>query len=189
MRFARSKLMWAVLATAASISTASAQSNEIYLLQDSQASSDFGNELFIDQRQASGSTVGTRLQPALQQGGGNVARVSLVDEAELAEVLLEQSGDGNEGLIEIIGGFGNVAELVQFGDNNLGTVRVNGTENRGRLEQVGDDNTYILDFTTGSLAGSTGTVVEVFQNGNGLTTPGVQVFTNAPGTITITQTN
>lgn len=187
-----------------------AQSNQIYLLQDSQVAG-IGNTLFIDQSAAIGSRVGSAAAPASQIGGGNAATISVsgfgagvafsqsgsgngatVSGDTLAAILLDQQGSGNTGTINV-GPFGNSGELVQIGDNNSGTVSVFGIGNRGRLAQLGNNNIYDLEVTGASLVpGYAGTNVEFTQSGSNLaanpTVSALQVFTNSGGTVQITQT-
>jgi hypothetical protein len=186
-------------------SGALAQSNEIFLLQES-GTSGAGNTLFIDQSAARDSRVGSAATPATQDGGGNTAAITLeglgaevafiqsgtgndatVTGDALASILLDQQGLNNMGTITV-GGLNNTGELVQDGNGNNGSVSVFGSNSRGRLEQRGNNNEFDLEVSGIALwPGFGGSDVTVQQVGEGLTPSGVQVFTNA-GTVVITQT-
>src|SRR6056297_1417461 len=73
---------------------ATAQSNEVFLLQDS-VQSGVGNTLFIDQSDAAASRAGSLEMPLQQIGGGNTAEILLEGfGAEVASFLQSSSGAG-----------------------------------------------------------------------------------------------
>ena len=184
--------------------------NIVYIEQQSYVSG-VGNTLFVDQSDATESTVAgdtAGLTPATQIGGDNRADITLtgfggtvllsqtndmpglgqpntatITGGAYARAFLSQDGFGNSGTLDV-GSGGNTAALFQDGERNTGTVTVFGTGNTGTLRQQGNDNTSALE-----VSGS-GTNVQWNQIGNGLSSASAvvpaQVYTNA-GTITITQ--
>ncbi len=182
--------------------------NFVDLLQIS--TGQIGNTLSIDQSDANNATLsGDRLSltPARQVGDANTAALTIGGNG--GQIGFAQTGIANDATVSILGpnalgliaqtGTGNAANLFvtsldgaspaegvinQLGNNNTGTLTVNGVNTSGRLVQIGSGNTNALD-----VSGADASVVFT-QIGNGLTNPGgdgVSVFTN--GSVSITQTN
>jgi len=218
MRFLNILTPFSLIVMAAAVTDAPAQSNEAYILQDTQQAG-VGNTLFIDQSDAAGSRIGTAQSPIEQRGGGNFAEIVLenrgaegttflqsgasgqasgifANSARItggadARITLDQQGFGNEGTI-VATDFGNTAELFQSGDENTGSVTVSGQFNTGRLEQIGNGNEYALNVQGFGL-GASETAVVVTQQGDNLRQAdlggvGLDVTTNAAGTVFIRQT-
>lgn len=182
--------------------------NTLYILQDSSLGG-MGNQLFVDQSNASGSRISGAMDgtsPALQQGFGNVAEVLLTGEAAavvllqrnnlgtdggpnnatltggaLATIFLEQDGVGNDGSITVTG-LGAVGVLRQFGNDNLGAVEVTGDNAYGELVQIGNRN------SSGLQVQGEGTSVTYVQQGNDLNSATVPMVYSNGATVQITQT-
>lgn len=167
-------------------------SNEIYIEQSGSA-----NELTVNQSQARFATVrgfsGTNslsvqntapLAPALQDGSGNEASILMIGGASGAPLVAEllQQGDDNFGSIEI-NGLNSRASLQQVGDENKGSVMVYGNNMSGTLIQTGDNNDTVLSVDGTSASNVTYEVI-----GSGITSVnGASVVTNTGGSITIRQ--
>lgn len=188
---------------------AAGSGNVIYLEQGNGTST--GNELFIDQRNATDSLVAgapNGRKPARQLGDNNSGEIILegvgstvyfsqnnnlpgsllgnsatIFGGELASIVLKQVGSMNTGEITVTG-INNSAGLQQIGDGNDGNVDVSGSNNSGTLIQRGNQNSFSL-----VVAGDSTSVI-YRQIGNGLSAvngTGPTVFSNG-GTVQITQT-
>ena len=186
-----------------------AQSNSLFLLQESPVGSQIGNVLEIDQRGAQQARIAgfnpARLDelrldygddgplyllgtedPAIQRGEGNRAEINITGLGGTA-LLVQQGadsgfGEDNVAVIEV-SGLRALGVIEQSGNNNRGEVVVTGDLSAGTLIQRGDNNTQTL------LVESAGTSVVVLQaGGTTVADPVVSVFSNSGGTIQINQT-
>jgi len=195
--------------TVLSTSAISGDANTVFIVQDSKEGP--GNSLTIDQTEATNSLVAGDIdgfEPARQTGSGNEADITLDGEGgfvllnqnsvgalvsngnsatlfggELATVILEQTGFGNVGSINVTGR-DSTGILRQTGDLNDGSVVVTGTNSTGELIQNGDRNNYTL-----TVDGNNTSVIFT-QDGNGVAPAngvGPSVFSNG-GTVIINQT-
>lgn len=82
-------------------------------------------------------------------------------------VVVDQSGEGNLAVL-LQQGDGNFTSALQLGNGNVIGVRLRGTNNQlgssaaPGIEQLGDDNVYLLDYT-----GNGQTIAPTTQMGNG----------------------
>ncbi|WP_353475376.1 hypothetical protein PVT71_17615 [Salipiger sp. H15] len=182
--------------------------NTLFILQDSSFGG-LGNTLFVDQGDASGSTISGALGetlPAQQTGFGNIAEVLLTGEAAavvllqnntgagadaelnsatltggtLATLILQQDGVGNEGAVTVLG-LDATGALFQSGNDNTGSVEVTGDQAFGKLEQIGNGNTSGLQVQG---AGASVTYTQIGDNLTSATLP--TVYSNG-GAVSITQ--
>jgi hypothetical protein len=206
--------------------------NIIYLKQDSTLGGT-GNTIYVDQSGATNSQVGGIDQvtsatddnsitfhkasnpaeyPALQEGSGNSASLTIRDDAShmgggVAYLLQNNSasdalGLGNSALMSLTGpvfgaiaqeGSGNIANLSVSGTGTNGAIFQKGNQNNGKLTASGGGNIALIqngnnlqsDLTVTAANGSS---VTYQTNGvNGAGTP-ASVITNAAN-VTITQTS
>lgn len=145
-------------------------------------------------------------ETALQSGNLNEAEITQTGDGSSAFLSQQSTGtDGNQAFMDLLGsgssgaigqvGSGNLAELEAFtgatgailqqGDNNAADLSV-GAGGEGLISQIGDGN------DSGAVTVAPGASLSYIQQGNGLQPvnpgQGVQVFTTAPGGVTITQT-
>lgn len=126
-----------------------------------------GGQLLLLQDNSAGGTV------------GNSAQLSAFGADSLGAVL--QIGDGNDASLTV--GSGATGLIAQNGSGNSNSLTV-GSGGSGEIIQNGNGNT----FSTSVAANTSATIT---QNGNNLSPTGVtgmQVFSTAPGTVSITQT-
>ncbi|MCA0060436.1 MULTISPECIES: hypothetical protein [unclassified Mesorhizobium] len=126
-----------------------------------------GGQLFLLQDNSAGGTL------------GNSAQLSAFGADSLGAVL--QLGDGNDASLTVGGGATGL--IVQNGSGNANSLTV-GSGGSGEIVQNGNGNTF-------STSVAANTAVTITQNGNNLSPVGVtgmQVFSTAPGTVSITQT-
>ncbi|NGN44753.1 hypothetical protein G6N74_27225 [Mesorhizobium sp. CGMCC 1.15528] len=127
-----------------------------------------GGQLLLLQDNSAGGTL------------GNSAQLSAFGADSLGAVL--QIGDGNDASLTVGGGATGL--IVQNGSGNANSLTV-GSGGSGEIIQTGNGNTF-------STSVAANTSVTITQNGNNLSPAGVtgmQVFSTAPGTVSITQTS
>ncbi len=202
------------LALASLATQAVAQSNELYLLQDSGRAAGESNTLFVDQSLARDSLVAGDLggdRPATQVGGGNSGEI--VAAGQDVSVLFAQGAAGTPA-------FGNsasvtatgsnlVATLGQFGIGNVGTLSLGanaptvgsaatllqqGDRNRGTLSVDGRNVSGTLIQTGDGIASGlsvrgvdTAVTYQIIGTNVAPAGAGPSVFSNA-GTVTVRQT-
>ena len=169
--------------------------NQIYILQKNPFGAALGNNLMIDQTDATHSLVsgefapgglsGQAIAPALQDGTGNTGSVSISGHG--GQVVFLQSGDANAAnvsLSSMLGmaflqqaGIGNTANLPvdplglsgaiqQIGNGNSGDLTVSGAGTSGSLVQKGDNNQF------GFTVSGNGTSASYTAIGSNMTTLG-----------------
>lgn len=155
-----------------------ANDNTLFVLQDSMASAEIGNTLFVDQGLAvssvvAGNQAGT--DPAQQIGGANEADISLIgvgQTALLRQGTAENPAFGNVATMQV-NGLNTLGAISQMGTLNTATLSVGGAFNTGAIVQNGSGN--LADLTVTGV-GTTGTLTQIGDNNDTtLTVDGIGV--------------
>ena len=125
MLFSSPFRLLAVTAFALFASRAVGQNNTLYILQDN-STGGMSNTITVDQSQARRSEVGTSAAPVVQFGGGNEAKIAIIEAGSRAA--LSQRSVTSTSTVEE-----NPVTLDLVGTNLLGSVSQMGFDNRGAL--------------------------------------------------------